>query len=65
MLNRAIKIVGSSVGTPKHLEELFDLAVQGKVKPMVEVREFGEMNDVLQRLAAYQVEGRIVVKIPQ
>jgi len=65
MLNRAIKIVGSSVGTLKHLEELFDLAVQGKVKPMVEVREFGEMNDVLQRLAAYQVEGRIVVKIPQ
>jgi len=47
------------------LEELFDLAVQGKVKPMVEVREFGEVNDVLQRLAAYQVEGRIVVKIPQ
>ena len=65
MLNKALKVVGSSVGTPKHLEELFDLAIQRKVKPMVEVREFNELDEVLRNLAAYRVEGRIVVKVPQ
>lgn len=64
MLNRALRIVGSSVGTPKHLEELWELAVKGKVKPIVEVREFEELDEVLKRLAAYQVEGRIVVHVP-
>ena len=65
MLNRGLRIVGSSVGTPKHLAELLEIAVQGKVKPLVEVREFEELDAVLKRLAAYQVEGRVVVKIPQ
>lgn len=65
MLNRALRVVGSSVGTPKHLEELLGLAVKGKVKPKVEVKEFDELNEVMKDLAAYQVQGRIVVKIPQ
>ena len=64
MLNKAIKIVGSSVGTPKHLEELFKLAEQGKVRPLVETKEFADLDKVMRDLASYQVEGRIVVKIP-
>ena len=65
MLNRGLKIVGSSVGTPKHLKELLALAVKGKIEPLVEVRELGELDEALKRLAAFQVEGRVVVRIPQ
>jgi len=64
LLKRALRIVGSSVGTPEHLEELLEMAVQGKVKPVVQVRAFEDLDDVLRELAAYQVEGRIVIKIP-
>ena len=64
MLNRGLKIVGSAVGTPKHLEELLELAVQGKVQPLVEVKKLDELGEVLKRLAAFGVEGRIVVKVP-
>ncbi|KAL6715601.1 hypothetical protein ACLMJK_006562 [Lecanora helva] len=64
LLNRGLKIVGSAVGTPKHLDELLGLAVQGTVKPLVEVRELGELDEVMKSLASYQVEGRIVVRIP-
>jgi len=64
LLKRALRVVGSSVGTPKHLEELLEMAVQGKVKPVVEVRAFEDLDDVLRKLAAYQVEGRVVITIP-
>lgn len=64
MLNKAWKIIGSSVGTPKHLDELLEMAVQGKVRPIVEVRPIGELDEVMKSLAAYKVEGRIVVTIP-
>ena len=64
MLHKAWKIVGSSVGTPKHLEELLRMAVQGKVRPNVEVMQLEDLDMVIRRLAAYQVEGRIVVRLP-
>lgn len=47
------------------MDELLPLAVEGKVLPLVEVVEFDELDQTLQRLARYEVEGRIVVKIPQ
>jgi len=49
MLNWGIKVVGSSVGTLEHLEGLWEMAVETKVRPIVEVREF---------------EGLVVVRIP-
>ncbi|CAD6590047.1 MAG: hypothetical protein ASARMPREDX12_004165 [Alectoria sarmentosa] len=65
MLVRGLRIVGSSVGTPRHMDELLPLAVEGKVLPLVEVVEFDELDRTLHWLAKYEVEGRIVVKIPQ
>ena len=47
------------------MDELLLLAVEGKVLPLVEVVEFYELDRTLHRLAKYEVEGRIVVKIPQ
>ena len=31
----------------------------------VEVRDFEELDDVLERLGRYEVEGRIVIRIPE
>lgn len=59
-----IRIVGSSVGTNKHMDELLALAVAGKVQAKVEVAEFNELQDVLDRLARHEIDGRVVVKIP-
>jgi len=64
MLKRGLRIVGSSVGTPKHLEGLWEMVVKGKVRLIVEIREFEELGDVLRRLERYEVEGRVVVRIP-
>ena len=47
------------------MSELLDMAVAGKVKPKIEVSEFEGLNGVLERLANYQIDGRVVVKIPQ
>ena len=64
ILARSLRIVGSTVGTPEHLGGLLEMAVAGKVKPIVEVREFEELDEVLGRLQRYEVEGRVVVRIP-
>ena len=65
MLQRGLHIVGSSVGTPPMMEELIQMALDGKVVPELEVREFEELGEVLAQLERYQIEGRVVVKIPQ
>ena len=65
MLQKAWRIVGSSVGTPNHLEQLLQMAVQGKVRPIIEVRSLQDLDEILRKLAAYQIEGRVVVQIPQ
>lgn len=57
-------IVGSSVVTPQHMDELLALAVAGKVLSLVEVIEFDDLSHALRRLARHEVEGRIVVKTP-
>jgi len=64
MLNWAIKVVGSSVGTLEHLEGLWEMAVETKVRPIIEVREFEGLDEVLRRLVEYRVKGRVVVRIP-
>ena len=65
MLNRALRIIGSSVGTPKHMEELLNLSVNGSIEPRVEVKELDELDEVMKDLATYRIQGRIVVRIPQ
>lgn len=65
MLQRALRIIGSSVGTPQHLEELLQMAIESKIIPMVEVRDFDDLGKVLRDLAGYNIAGRVVVKIPQ
>lgn len=65
LLQHGWRVVGSSVGTGKHLDALLRMAEEGKVRASVEVREFEELDDVLERLGRYEVEGRVVVRIPE
>lgn len=58
-------MVGSSVGTAQELQELLDMAVQGDVVPQISVFEFSEINTILERLARFEIGGRVVLRIPQ
>lgn len=40
------------------------MVVKGKVMPIVEVKEFGDLDEVMKTLAKYEVRGMIVVNIP-
>jgi propanol-preferring alcohol dehydrogenase len=62
---RGLRIVGSSQGNQKQMKELFNMVLEGKVKPIIEEHEFGEINNVLQRFADYQISGRVVLRIPE
>lgn len=60
-----LTIVGSSVGTNEEMQELLEMAVKGEVVPQVEVFDFDEINNVMERLAKSEIGGRVVLKIPE
>ncbi|RFU80734.1 alcohol dehydrogenase [Trichoderma arundinaceum] len=62
---RGLKIVGTSVGTESDIQELLKLTAEGKVKPQIEVYDFGDINAVMDKLAKFQVKGRAVLRLPQ
>ena len=61
---RGINVVGSSVGTEKEMDELLDMAARGDIKPIVEVFDFGDLDEVLQKLQKNEISGRAVVTLP-
>lgn len=65
MVVRCLRVVGSSCGTRADMEGLLELARQGKVKARVEVEGLESVNEVVGRLARFEVEGRVVLKIPE
>lgn len=60
-----LKIVGTSVGTETDIQELLQLTAEGKIKPQIEVYDFNDINDVMGKLAKFQVKGRAVLRLPQ
>ena len=62
---QGLTVVGTSIGTAAEMQELLDMALRGEVVPCVEVFDFDQINDVIDRLANFQVQGRAVLKIPQ
>jgi alcohol dehydrogenase, propanol-preferring len=62
VLNR-YTIRGSIVGTRLDLEEALTFAAEGKVKATIETQPLESINDVLKRLKAGKVNGRIVLGI--
>lgn len=65
MLKRGLKIIGSSVGSKEELEELLEMAAKKEVVPRVNLREFGDLNEVLNMLEGSQIDGKVVVKLPE
>ncbi len=64
IVQRALTIVGSNVGTVKELEAVVDLARQGRLQPIpIEVRSITEVSRTLDELKAGHVTGRVVAKI--
>ncbi len=56
-----IQVVGSLVGTRKDLEEAFQFAAEGKVKPIVKTRCLHEVNDIFEEMEKGEILGRMVV----
>ena len=65
LLVRGLKIVGSTVGDTSQMKELMELAVQKKIKPMVQMFEFEDVEAVLKSLGSGTITGRAVLLIPQ
>jgi alcohol dehydrogenase, propanol-preferring len=57
-------VIGSSVGTDEEMQELLAMAVKGDVVPEISVHDFNEINDVMERLARYEIGGRVVLRLP-
>jgi propanol-preferring alcohol dehydrogenase len=64
ILSLGLTIKGAAVGTEEQMVELLELAIIGKVKPMVEIVDFSQTGSVLERLRTDKITGRVVVKIP-
>lgn len=60
-----LTIVGNSAGTAKEMDELLAMAVADHIKAHIEVFDLTDIDEVLQRLERSEVEGRVVLKIPE
>jgi propanol-preferring alcohol dehydrogenase len=65
MVIRGLRVIGSAVGTASDMAELLKWAVAGDVVPIVEVFDFEQLDDVVQKLHRGQFNGRVVVRLPQ
>ncbi|VUC35940.1 unnamed protein product [Clonostachys rosea] len=64
MLVRGLTIIGSTVGDKSQMPGLMELVLQGKVKPEVQLFKFDELEAVMGKLAAGQIIGRAVLRMP-
>ena len=65
VVQRALTIVGSNVGTVEELRKVVDLARLGRIKPIpIEQRPLSEVSQTLDQLKAGAITGRVVAKIP-
>ena len=45
--------------------EVLEMAKAKQVVPVIKVFEFEEINEVMEKLARFEIDGRAVLKIPQ
>lgn len=64
LISTGLTIRGSSTGNAKQMDELLQMALQGKITPKVEVYDFTESPKILEELKRYEVTGRKVVRAP-
>ncbi len=64
VVQRALSIVGSNVGTVTELKEVVKLAREGKLRPIpIEKRPLSEVSRTLDELKAGKIVGRVVAQI--
>ncbi|MBI1397588.1 MAG: alcohol dehydrogenase catalytic domain-containing protein [Betaproteobacteria bacterium] len=64
VVQRALTIVGSNVGTVAELKSVVQLAREGKLRPIpIECRPLSEVSRTLDELKAGKVNGRVVARI--
>ena len=59
---KGLTIRGSTVGTRQDMVEALDFYARGLIHPKVSTRPLGDINDVLDELAAGRIDGRVVVQ---
>ena len=65
LVQRALMLQGSNVGTVAELKELVALARAGKLKPIpIEKRSLADVSRTLDQLKAGEIRGRVVIEIP-
>ena len=65
VVQRALTIRGSNVGTVAELKDVVELARTGKLKPIpIETRPLSEVSRTLDELKAGKIVGRVVAQIP-
>jgi len=60
----ALSIRGSSVGTEEQMAELLQLALEGVITPAIEVFDFEEVPNLINKIKDDAIIGRAVVRIP-
>ncbi|KAH6654208.1 chaperonin 10-like protein [Truncatella angustata] len=61
---RGLVIKGSSVGTERQMEEVFNDGNLRGVEPKIEVFEFSQIPQIIEKLKVDGITGRAIVKIP-
>ncbi|RHZ50518.1 uncharacterized protein CDV56_105727 [Aspergillus thermomutatus] len=64
LVRRGLRLIGSSVGSRAQMQDLFKLAVEGNVCPLVEEISFDQIDAAARRINDGQVTGRIVMRLP-
>lgn len=57
--------MGNSAGTAEEMDELLAMAVAGDVKAHIDIFGLDEINNVLDRLERSEIDGRVVLRIPE
>jgi propanol-preferring alcohol dehydrogenase len=52
------------VGTEEEMQELLQMAAEGRVSTHYEVFDFDKVNEVMEKLVRYEIKGRVVLRIP-
>jgi alcohol dehydrogenase, propanol-preferring len=60
---REIKITSAATGTREDLRAVLNLAAEDKIRCRVELSNLGAINQILDRMRAGQINGRVVVKM--
>ncbi|KAG6811714.1 hypothetical protein H0H92_006171 [Tricholoma furcatifolium] len=63
IIGKKLTILGSALGNRQDVTEALDIVASGKVKCQYQIRELGEVNEVLEEMESGKIVGRVLLKI--